>query len=70
MLGWETIPASVVTLSDADRHIAEIDENLIRNDLSDLERAGHLAERKRLYLLKHPETRRGADGARKQRRPG
>lgn len=40
---------------------AEIDENLVRNDLSDLERSEHLAERKRLYLLKHPETKRGGD---------
>lgn len=59
MLGWSQIPAVIVELGDVDRMLAEIDENLIRNDLSDLERAEHLAERKRLYLLKHPETKRG-----------
>ena len=42
--------------------LAEINENLIRNDLKDLERSEHLAERKRLYLLKHPETKQGAQG--------
>lgn len=58
MLGWYEIPAVVVVLDDVDRMLAEIDENLIRNDL---ERSEHLAERKRLYLLKHPETKRGGD---------
>jgi ParB family chromosome partitioning protein len=50
-----------VTFDDVDRMLAEIDENLIRNDLSDLERSEHLAERKRLYLVKHPETKQGGD---------
>ena len=59
LLGWSQIPAIVVELDDVDRMLAEIDENLIRNDLNDLERSEHLAERKRLYLLKHPETKRG-----------
>jgi ParB family transcriptional regulator, chromosome partitioning protein len=61
LLGWQTIPATVVDLSDADRHIAEIDENLIRNDLTDLERGEHLSARKGWYEAKHPETRRGGD---------
>lgn len=61
LLGWQTIPATVVELSDADRHIAEIDENLIRSDLTDLERSEHLAARKGWYEAKHPETRRGGD---------
>lgn len=60
-LGWAQVPAVIVVLDDVDRMLAEIDENLIRNDLSDLERSEHLAERKRLYLLKHPETKRGGD---------
>lgn len=62
-LGWQEVPAVVVELDDVDRLLAEIDENLIRNELSDLERTEHLAERKRLYLLKHPETKRGTAGA-------
>ncbi len=61
----------VVDLADVDRMLAEIDENLIRNDLNDLERAEHTSERKRLYLVKHPETenvnvRGGPAGARKR----
>ena len=35
-------------LDDVDRCIAEIDENLIRNELSDLERAEHLQAGERL----------------------
>ena len=62
-LGWSEIPAVVVELDDVDRLLAEIDENLIRNELRTLERSEHLAERKRLYLLKHPETKRGTAGA-------
>jgi len=54
--------ATAVDLDDIQRKLAEIDENLIRNDLSTLQRSEHLAERKRLYLLKHPETRRGTAG--------
>jgi ParB family transcriptional regulator, chromosome partitioning protein len=42
--------------------LAEIDENLVRADLSPAERALHLHERKRLYEKLHPETKRGATG--------
>ena len=59
LLDWSTIPAVVVDLDEVDRLLAEIDENLIRNDLSDLERAEHLKARKRLYLQKYPETKQG-----------
>lgn len=66
LLGWQTMPATVMDLSDADRHLAEIDENLIRNELSNLERGEHLAKRKVWYEAKHPETahitKRGGPG--------
>lgn len=60
-LGWQEIPANMVTLDDVDRQIAEIDENLIRNELTVLERSEHLARRKDLYEVKHPETKVGGD---------
>lgn len=56
-LGWTEIEATVVTLEDIDRELAEIDENLIRNDLSVLDRSEHLARRKVLYVARHQETR-------------
>lgn len=60
-IGWETIPAIVRDLSEIDAELAEIDENLIRNELSTLERAEHLARRKQLYESKYPEARRGGN---------
>jgi N6-adenosine-specific RNA methylase IME4 len=41
--------------------LIEIDENLIRADLSPAERTLHQAERKRLYEKLHPETKHGGD---------
>lgn len=49
-------------LAELDAELAEIDENLIRNDLTVLERGEHLARRKEIYELKYPETRQGAQG--------
>ncbi|WP_322895210.1 MULTISPECIES: ParB/RepB/Spo0J family partition protein [unclassified Yoonia] len=41
----------------------EIDANLARADLSDLDRAIHLASRRKEYLAEHPETAQGKAGA-------
>lgn len=59
-LGWTSVPVSIVSLGDVDREIAEIDENLIRGNLSTAEAAPLWAQRKALYQQKHPETRVGA----------
>jgi len=60
-LGWTEIPAHVVSLSEIDEQLAEIDENLIRNDLTVLERGEQLARRKGLYEAKHPQVKHGGD---------
>lgn len=62
ILGWTMAPVRVVCLSDLDAELAEIDENLIRNELNLLERAEHLARRKEIYEAIHPEARHGASG--------
>lgn len=62
-LKWDSISAIIVTASDLDARIAEIDENLIRNELTPAERAMHIAERKRLYEEAHPETKKGTSQA-------
>jgi N6-adenosine-specific RNA methylase IME4 len=57
-----SIRAVVLNGLDADSALlAEIDENLVRADLSPAERAIHLAERKRLYEKLHPETKHGGN---------
>lgn len=58
-LGWETIPAMVVSLGDLQAELAEIDENLVRQELTVLERAEHLARRKEIYEALHPEVKHG-----------
>lgn len=60
-LGLSEIPAHILpdAPSALDAELAEIDENLIRNDLTALERAEHLAARKAIYEQRHPETRQG-----------
>jgi ParB-like chromosome segregation protein Spo0J len=47
-LGWDVVPAVVVELSDLQARLATLDENLVRNDLSRLERFEHLVQRAEL----------------------
>jgi len=60
-LGWEEIEADIVQMDADERLLWEIDENLCRADLTELERGEHLAARKDLYLRMHPETAHGGD---------
>ncbi|MCG2663369.1 ParB N-terminal domain-containing protein [Brevundimonas sp.] len=55
------IKAIITEADDAELRLREIDENLIRNELSALDRARFLAERKRLYEALNPETKHGAN---------
>jgi N6-adenosine-specific RNA methylase IME4 len=60
--GHTHIHAVVRNGLDADAaQLAEIDENLIRADLSPAERALHVARRKELYEKLYPETKHGGD---------
>ena len=52
-LGWSTIPVYIV---DIDKELAEIDENLIRSNLSTLETAQQLLKRKEIYEKKYPDS--------------
>lgn len=65
-LGRDAIPAVVMTLNDIDRHLMELDENLMRNDLPAMERGAAFKSRKGWYEAKHPETvsinKRGGPG--------
>ena len=60
-LAWSQIEATVINADDHQHRLVEIDENLMRADLSPLDRSRFLAERKRIYLQLHPDRRRGGD---------
>jgi ParB family chromosome partitioning protein len=56
------IRCHVIDLDDDGAELIEIDENLIRADLSPAERALHVEARKAPYEKLHPETKHGAVG--------
>lgn len=61
MLERETIPAIITDDNDLRAELAEIDENLIRNEYSPAERAIAIARRKSIYETLHPETAHGGN---------
>ena len=61
LLGWSSIKAVVRHLDDDEARLVEIDENLMRRELHVLDRAIFLAERKRLYEARNPQTGHGGD---------
>ena len=67
-LRWETIPCIEVPYVSADQiTLIEVDENLIRGDLSPAERAIHIGRRKEIYEALHPETKAGTNQHKKSR---
>lgn len=61
-LGWKHIAARIFHgWDDNEALLAEIDENLIRADLTPAQRAKFTAARKKAYVAAHPETKRGGD---------
>ncbi len=59
MLGWDTIPCRTVDYDGLEAELAEIDENLMRADLTVLERAEHLKRRKEIYEARYSEAKAG-----------
>lgn len=59
-LGIGEIKVNRVNLFGDSLELAEIDENLIRNDLTELEKGQHLIRRKEIYEKLFPETKKGA----------
>ena len=56
-LGWTEIPATIVELDDVRAEIVAVDENLVREELTVLQRSEALNKRKELYELLHPPRR-------------
>lgn len=61
-LGHETIRANIWDCNDDQSRLFEIDDNLASRELTALERAVFMAERKRVYLRMYPETAAGVAG--------
>jgi ParB family transcriptional regulator, chromosome partitioning protein len=55
-LGWVEVDVHVTSLDTLSAELAEIDENLIRNELHWFDRDKQLARRKEIYEDLHPET--------------
>jgi ParB family chromosome partitioning protein len=59
-LGWKEVPCVSVPDQDADQAaLVEIDENLVRNDLSPAERAIFISRRKEIYERLCPQAKHG-----------
>ena len=61
-LGWETVECTVRSLEGLRAEMAEIDENIVRNDLSAVEYGEILLRRKEIYETLYPETKATYNG--------
>ena len=59
MLGWTEIECNICTLDALQTELAEIDENVVRTELSVIEYGELLERRKEIYESPHPETKAG-----------
>ncbi len=69
-LGWAEIDAEVFACTVDEARLREIDENLMRHELSPFDRAEFMHERKQLHLKLHPETAQHAAGGHGKARGG
>jgi ParB-like chromosome segregation protein Spo0J len=63
-LGWLEVPVYIVTLDELQAELAEIDENLVRHQLDELQESIQIFRRKQIYEALYPQTKNGANGHR------
>jgi len=68
-LGWDEIKAEVFDGNEVECELAEIDENLMRNDLTILEQGEHLARRQELIGYKRGGDRKSSAFSKAQNEP-
>lgn len=61
LLEWTEIECTISSLEGLMAELAEIDENVVRSDLSAVESGDLLLRRKEIYETLHPETKNGGD---------
>lgn len=61
LLSWTEIECTVSSLEGLLAELAEVDEDVVRKDLSAMEFSDLLLRRKEIYETLHPETRHGGD---------
>ncbi|MCM1304834.1 MAG: ParB N-terminal domain-containing protein [Lachnospiraceae bacterium] len=61
LLGWTEVECTVSSLEGLKAELAEIDENIVRSDISALEYGEILLRRKEIYETLHPEAKHGGD---------
>jgi ParB family chromosome partitioning protein len=62
-LKWEKVAVLIVDGTNLELRLHEIDENLLRRELSEMDRAAFLLERKTVWEQIHPESAQGKAGA-------
>ena len=62
LLEWRSVECTVSSLEGLRAELAEIDENIVRNDFSAIEYGEMLLRRKEIYETLHPETKATYDG--------
>jgi ParB family chromosome partitioning protein len=60
-LGWQCVDSIIIEVSQPEARLVEIDENIVRNELTAAERALCMAERQKMYEECYPETKKGGD---------
>ena len=60
-LDHDEIPATIVSLEDLECQLAEIDENLIRSDISVVDQGDRFDDRQRIWEAIYDDTKHGGD---------